>query len=156
MKWAEVLEDRALQDLPYKIETNQLGQIVMSPASNWHCILQGRIIRKLGVLISDGEVMPECSVQTDRGVKVTDVAWASQKFLTHHRDQIAYDAAPELCVEVLSPSNLAAEIEEKRALYFQFGAAEVWICDEQGKMRFWQADGEISRSVLFPSFPESV
>lgn len=34
MKWQEVCEDKALQDLPYKIELNRWGQIVMSPAKN--------------------------------------------------------------------------------------------------------------------------
>ena len=32
MKWQEVLEDKSLQDLTYKIELNRWGQIVMSPA----------------------------------------------------------------------------------------------------------------------------
>jgi Uma2 family endonuclease len=33
--------------------------------------------------------------------------------------------APEICIEILSPSNSAAEIAEKRVLYFDAGAAEV-------------------------------
>jgi integrase len=33
--------------------------------------------------------------------------------------------APEICIEILSPSNTPAEINEKRALYFDAGAAEV-------------------------------
>jgi hypothetical protein len=31
MKWEEVGENRQLQDLPFKIELNNWGQIVMSP-----------------------------------------------------------------------------------------------------------------------------
>ena len=34
MQWSDVLEDRSLDNLPYKIEINEWGQIVMSPASN--------------------------------------------------------------------------------------------------------------------------
>ena len=30
MQWAEVLRDPSLQDLPYKIELNEWGQVVMS------------------------------------------------------------------------------------------------------------------------------
>ena len=30
MQWAEVLQDPSLQDLPYKIELNEWGQVVMS------------------------------------------------------------------------------------------------------------------------------
>jgi hypothetical protein len=32
--WQNVLEDKALRDLPYKIEMNAHGQIVMSPVTN--------------------------------------------------------------------------------------------------------------------------
>ena len=34
MKWSEILEDKTLEDLPYKIEQDQWGNIVMRPASN--------------------------------------------------------------------------------------------------------------------------
>lgn len=33
-RWREVLDDRSLHDLPYKIETNRQGQVVMGPAKN--------------------------------------------------------------------------------------------------------------------------
>ncbi len=33
MKWQDVLLDKTLQDLPYKIELNEYGKIEMSPAS---------------------------------------------------------------------------------------------------------------------------
>ena len=46
------------------------------------------------------------------------------------------ERAPEICVEVLSPSNSEPEMNEKRALYFEAGAHEVWICDLDGKMEF--------------------
>lgn len=29
--WETILADRSLQDLPYKIETNRYGKIIMSP-----------------------------------------------------------------------------------------------------------------------------
>jgi len=34
MQWQDVINDKSLQDLPYKIELNEHGNIVMSPASN--------------------------------------------------------------------------------------------------------------------------
>lgn len=43
MNWQEVCADRALQDIPYKIELNRWGQIVMSPAKNKHSVYQGLI-----------------------------------------------------------------------------------------------------------------
>ena len=35
--------------------------------------------------------------------------------------------APELCVEVMSPSNLAGELKEKTSLYLAAGACETWV-----------------------------
>ena len=31
MQWQDICDDKLLQDLPYKVELNQWGQIVMSP-----------------------------------------------------------------------------------------------------------------------------
>ena len=65
--------------------------------------------------------------------------------------------APEICIEVLSPSNSAAEIAEKRALYFDAGAAEVWICNRDGSFAFFSGpDHQIPRSVICPLFPERI
>src|SRR5271170_7606705 len=47
--------------------------------------------------------------------------------------------ASEICIEILSPSNSAAEIAEKRILYFDAGAAEVWICNRDGSLAFYSA-----------------
>ena len=72
MEWAEVLADPILQDLPYKIELNEYGKIVMSPASNRHSLLQGDLIRLLGGKLPVW-IFPECPIQTTKGVKVADV-----------------------------------------------------------------------------------
>ena len=36
LRWAEVMRDPTLQDLPYKIELNVRGKIEMSPAWKLH------------------------------------------------------------------------------------------------------------------------
>jgi Uma2 family endonuclease len=68
-------------------------------------------------------------------------------------DPRCFVEAGEICVEVISPSNTKAEMEEKMALYFDAGAVEVWFCDENGKMRFVGKDGSLERSLLCPDFP---
>ena len=45
MQWHEVLADKSLHDLPYKIELNEKGLIIMSPASFIHSLLQGRLTK---------------------------------------------------------------------------------------------------------------
>lgn len=156
MNWTDILADPSLQDLPYKIETNGYGQIVMSPASNRHGELQLEIAALLRALMKQGRAIVECSIQTNDGVKVPDVAWRSRDFLNAHQGEDPFSSAPEICVEVLSPSNSRAEIDEKKALYFAAGAIEVWTCDKQGDMSFYSVDGPIDQSALAPDFPERV
>jgi hypothetical protein len=43
MQWSEVITDKSLKVLPYKIELDRYGNILMSPASNRHGRLQLRI-----------------------------------------------------------------------------------------------------------------
>jgi Uma2 family endonuclease len=47
--------------------------------------------------------------------------------LTGESDPPALELIPSLAVEVISPSNTAAEIEEKRGEYFDAGVLAVWV-----------------------------
>jgi hypothetical protein len=40
----------------------------------------------------------------------------------HIQKPIVLERAPEICVEIISPSNTESEIQEKQALYFEAGA----------------------------------
>lgn len=156
LTWQDVLDHPALQDLPFKIELNERGQIVMSPASNKHSLFQTRIVLALHDVMDSGEAMVECSIDTPKGTKVADVVWLSDTFLEEYGAETPYRHAPGICVEVLSPSNLAAEMEEKIVLYLAKGAQEVWICDLEGRVQFFGHEGERERSVLAPEFPRQV
>ena len=142
MQWAEVLQDPSLQDLPYKIELNEWGQIVMTPASNQHANFQGELFWSLKNAMVGGKAFTECSIETDAGVKVADVAWCSDGFFQKHGFETPYTEAPEICVEVVSPSNSDRQMQEKMALYFQRGAEECWLVSEDGGIRFFGREGE--------------
>ena len=43
MTWDEVINSPYLHNLPFKIEQNKFGQILMSPASNKHGIVQSQM-----------------------------------------------------------------------------------------------------------------
>lgn len=156
MKWSEVIEDSTLQNLPYKVELNEWGNIVLSPASNRHGLLQAEIAGLLRDRRGDGKVLTECSVNTLKGVKVADVAWGSKAFFESNGVTTPYREAPELCVEIISPSNRKQEIEEKINLYLAKGAKEVWVCDEDGVIEFYGYRGKIEKSVLFPDLPKRI
>jgi Uma2 family endonuclease len=156
--WARVLRDPQLRDLPYKVETNAVGQIVLSPHTPYHSLLQSQIYDALKNHVDrSGRPTTEFAVATEDGVKVPDVVWLSQnRFGQVPRDADASPVMPEICIEVLSESNTEAEITEKRRLYFREGAQEVWTCDEDGSMTFYNANGQRDASALAPSFPSSV
>jgi Uma2 family endonuclease len=156
MNWQEVCDHPLLKNLPFKLETDRWGHIVMSPATNKHSWLQGEILSLLRQALPAGRVLPECSIQTSEGVKVADAVWGSAEFFARHGFANPYPEAPEIVVEVLSPSNSLAEMEEKRALYFACGAREFWICEEDGAMRCHDRHGKLERSRLAPEFPERV
>lgn len=156
MNWHDICAHPSLRDLPFKLETDHWGHIVMSPATNRHSRLQTLIARLLDRHLDDGEAFVECSIQTAAGIKVADVAWASAAFLRHHGDSDPYPAAPEILVEVLSPSNTPDEMERKRALYFAGGAREVWVCDTDGAMRFYDSQRALEHSGLVSAFPDRI
>ncbi|MDR3566949.1 MAG: Uma2 family endonuclease [Syntrophobacteraceae bacterium] len=157
MEWEEVVKDPSLKDLPFKIETNEWGKIMMAPASDLHGLYQFRIARTLSNLANEGETSTECPVQTSKGVRVADAAWRSVAFLKKHGiRKIKLPESPEVVVEIESPSNSTAELEEKRHLYFEVGAKEFWLCDEDGNMRFFNPRGELKRSEIFGEFPEHI
>jgi len=151
--WADVLKDETLRDLPYKVELNEWGKIVLSPAGNRHGMLQAELAWRLREEIGEGGIVVECSIRTAKGVKVADVAWGSRAFFRRNGEATPYEEAPELCVEIVSPSNSTREMEEKAALYFSSGAKEVWICKEDGELEFRDEGGRLEASALFPGTP---
>jgi Uma2 family endonuclease len=155
--WDDVLHDPLLRDLPFKIETNQHGQVVMSPpAAPSHGGRQYRIGRFLEEAFTGGTVVMECPVKTTKGTKAPDAVWFSTERWEQARQETQSPVAPEICVEILSPSNTEAEMDEKRALYFEAGAEEVWLCSTEGAMRFFDADGEQTTSQRAPDFPDQI
>jgi len=157
MNWQQVVADPNLKDLPYKIELNEWGQIVMTPARLIHGRHQAMIAALLSQLMQQaGEVITECAVQTSQGTKVADVAWFSLARWHQVQDELDASIAPEICVEIISPGNSTDEMKHKRKLYFEAGATEVWICDAKGKVRFYNVAGESSESALVPAFPKNI
>jgi Uma2 family endonuclease len=156
MKWEEVCNNQQLQNLPFKIELNKWGQIVMSPVKVKHSFYQGRIQRLLESLLQTGEVMPECAINTSDGVKVADVVWCSNERFDQIQDEVSASIAPEICIEVKSIGNTLEEMEFKKKLYFEAQAMEVWICNEQGEITFYNQQNELTQSLLVPKFPQQI
>jgi hypothetical protein len=55
-----------------------------------------------------------------------------------------------------SLNNARSEIEEKRLRCFEAGAREVWLCDEDGALKFFNPAGGIAGSEQCAGFPGMV
>lgn len=153
MEWSEVVEHPSLQDLPFKIETNAEGYIMMVAAKNIHREYQARIHAWFEHHGQENKAMVECNVQTSDGVRTADVAWRSVEFLKRNGYDDPYRESPEVVVEVISPSNTQKAMRYRMSLFFEKGAKEVWFCDKDGRMRFFNPRGELQTSEMFGEFP---
>ncbi|GJG86532.1 hypothetical protein tb265_17130 [Gemmatimonadetes bacterium T265] len=78
----------------------------------------------------------------------------------------ANEGAPDLAVEVVSPSNTATEVNGKLAEYFRYGARQVWLVDPATRTvaahvvgqfpRFLGGDDVLDGGDLLPGFSTPV
>ena len=144
MNWQEVCEHPSLKDLPFKIELDETGKIIMSPVKLYHSAFQVKIALLLERLLENGIALSECAIKTEKGTKVADVAWASTDLWKQIKTEAEAPISPEICVEIISAGNTQKEMQEKRALYFESGAKEVWLCDENGDMSFFNTQQQLN------------
>ena len=136
-RWSALVADPEFATLPNRIETDRHGHLER--------------------MLPHGTPFTECAISTADGVKATDVAWLGPDRPEVHEDPILFTRAPEICVEILSPSNTPSEIDEKRTLYFDAGATEVWICNLDGSMSYFVGpDRQAPNSSLCPAFPDRI
>ena len=154
-RWLQIQNDRELDqyDVDYRIETDADGHVLMSPrppnTHNRKAFLIAHILQeRLGPAASG-----ETRIVTDQGIKVADASWCPASRWPGNEENDTFLTAPDICIEVLSPSNTPAEIDHKRALYFAAGAREVWICDRNNTMSYYDPEGLLEKSKLCPDFP---
>jgi len=79
---------------------------------------------------------------SDREYWVADVAFVSRERWDAILDEGNLMGATELVIEILSPSNTAAELREKRKLCLENGSREFWVVDNDlREIEVWTADG---------------
>jgi Uma2 family endonuclease len=159
-RWEEIGRDPLVRNWPGRVETDRYGRPIMMCYAEFS---HGGKQFSIGTLIQKhapaGKVTVECPISTSEGVKVADVGWVSKKRLLLIGGRTALKGAPEICVEVISPSNKRGEIEEKRRLYFEAGAKEVWVCDKKGRLLFFikdEPDSDAGGSLICPKMPKTV
>jgi Uma2 family endonuclease len=147
-RWQQLAEDPVVAAIPCKVELNEKGAIEVSPPTTRHAFLQAFVAHELRRQRPDGTTFTECPVETDIGMRIPDVVWASSEFMGAHRNEKEFRAGPDLCVEVLSPTNTRAEMAEKIAGYLAAGAHEVWLVGDDGIPEIYTNAGRVPTSTL--------
>lgn len=156
MTWAEACNDKRLQNLPYKIEITRQGKLILSRINNRHSILQSLMIPLLHDLMPENEIICECAIETSEGMYVADVGSTSAERFKMIKEETGCSIAPEVCVEVWTPTTTSDEIKMKCRLYLEKGAEEFWYCDAEGRLTHFDKSGELGQSKLCPRFPRQI
>ena len=128
------------------------------PPAPSHGVKQAKIATLFDRLLPKGIVITECPVSTSDGVKAIDIAWLAPERRQEVDSAVCLAQAPEICVEVLSPSNTGEEISEKIELYFEAGALGGLDLQSGGTVEFYHSSpGQTRRSSeICPEFPRRI
>ena len=139
------------------LETNGQGQIIMNPPIGLpYAKRADRIVTAIRSLLTGWQIWPEIGIHTADGVKAPDLAVAAPGFVEATDARGFLVRAPEICVEIMSPSNTWEEMRHKTLLYLAAGAREVWVCDEAGAVHFFDGTGERGASALASGMSDHV
>ena len=87
--------------------------------------------RALGTVVVESGCVLQRDPDTVRG---PDISFVSRARLSPDRiDETYFEGAPDLVIEVLSPSNTRRQIREKVADYLAAGARLVWVVDPRAE-----------------------
>ena len=105
-RWRQILNDPQLDQYEnFRIETDGNGEILMSPRPPKPHNFKATKIATMLVERLGGEAAIEPQIITGQGVKVPDACWLHPDRYAEASDPDPFIVAPEICVEVLSPSN---------------------------------------------------
>ncbi len=157
MTWTEACNDPSLNDLPYKIELDAHGRLVMVRRQIAHCRLKGRLGRAMSRAGMGNGLCISCPIQTSVGVLVADLAWHDAEWFDNEADDCVCAVAPAICIDIGALIADEAGLDDRLRGYFQAGAKKVWICDEMGKIAFYRSPMvKLGRSLRIPKFPSAL
>lgn len=128
--------------------------VVPSPSTN-HQRVVGRLYTILNTFVYDnglGEVFtaPTDVVFDNHNIFQPDILYISKERLSIIK-KLNIQGAPDLVVEVLSPSTIKRDRFDKRRLYFAHGVKEYWIVDPDNRLieTFTQGDSDLQKAGVF-------
>ena len=116
----------------YRLELHRGEPVQVPPPKNPHFVVQ-QTLRDLlaNAAGTNGRVVTEVGFRahSEFEFRIADVAYFSRESWAIFQTESYFKGAPELVIEVLSPSNTASEMLEKESLCLENGAREFWIVD---------------------------
>jgi len=138
------------------------------PVGKVHVFLVTRLLLWLGNFLEKsrlGFAGPELGVVLSRDpdtVLGPDIAFIAKSRMTDPSSPKYFEGAPDLAVEVLSPRDLASEVQEKTHQYLKAGTRQVWIVDPKtetvtvhlpgGSSQSYSADSVVDGGDVLPGF----
>jgi Uma2 family endonuclease len=135
------------------------GNLVLSPAPNVpHQRILGLLYRTLFEFTSRNNLGETFFAPIDVVLNSENVVQPDLLFIAKNRASIVersgIKGVPDLCVEILSPSNRELDLKAKKALYARFGVSEYWIVDPEAETVFvWRPADNANKpaATLFKS-----
>jgi Uma2 family endonuclease len=148
-KWE--LEDGRLTEVPTSIKHEEIGMNLI--------LMLGAYSRGRGIITSGQGGFR----MTDGNVRAPDVSYTrKERFPGGHAPDTFGDLAPDLCVEIISPSERKAGMARKVREYFDGGAVQVWhVFPERQQVTVFtsptetqtlDADGVLDAGGVLPGF----
>jgi Uma2 family endonuclease len=113
------------------------GELVaMPPPVHGHVWLQYRIRRLLEARAPEGDIVRDempFRLMPDYEYWVADVAYMPRAMWDRIDLKGYFDCAPVLVVEILSPSNTAAEMNDRKKTFLGAGCREIWLVDADNR-----------------------
>lgn len=118
------------------------GRVVpITPTGDDHGAIEANIAAELRAYVRDrnlGKVRSgEVGIYVRRNpdtVRAADVLFISHDRYAQRTSSVFLDVAPELIVEILSPSDSWTEVTQKLREYFAIGVRLVWVADPGARM----------------------
>lgn len=121
------------------------GEIIVSPPSLEHQDLVLKLAFLIKQMVAHGTVMiaPVDVVLDDYNTVQPDVLWVAPDSACVREQGKYLRGAPELVIEVLSPSTARQDRGKKFALYQRHGVREYWLVDPDAAfIEVWVRDGD--------------
>jgi len=143
-------------------DTNQYeligGKLILVPAPKTiHQELSGRIFRKIADFVDNNDLgkvfyAPMDVLLTENDKPQPDILFIAKERL-HIITEANIQGAPDLVIEILSPSTTKWDKVEKSKLYYKHGVKEYWVVDPDGKVVEIFIPGE-KNWILFQAYDD--